>query len=167
MYFNEKIYVLYGSQTGNAEEIAKNIYKLFIEKGFNCYYLSLNESINEDSFCFIQNNDYSNVIIVCSTTGNGDAPEQANHFWRKIKKRNNPKNLLQKVKYAVLGLGDSNYDKFCNMGKNLDSRFYELGGNRFFNLHCSDEVIGHEETVEIFIQKLFTTFEFENVKLKF
>lgn len=47
-----------------------------------------------------------------------------------------------------MGLGDTNYDQFCHMGKIIDKRLMELGGNRFHPLCCADEATGLEETVE-------------------
>ena len=52
------------------------------------------------------------------------------------------------MKFAVLGLGDTNYDKFCYMGKTIDKRLEELGGVRCLALACADEATGLEETVE-------------------
>ncbi len=50
--------------------------------------------------------------------------------------------------YSVLGLGDTNYDKYCYMGKQIDKRLTELGGERVLEIHCGDEGTGMEETVE-------------------
>ncbi len=50
--------------------------------------------------------------------------------------------------FTVLALGDTNYDKFCHMGKSIDRRLTELGGKKFVELHCADEAVGLEETVE-------------------
>ena len=179
------IYLLYGSQTGNAEEISKDIYEILLEKNYKCNYSSLNKTVQNDTFNFINQNEVfheyqtmhnfpisgelimdeekeSNynifLIIICSTTGNGDAPDTANLFWRKLKNRKLPKNLLNGIKYGVLGLGDTNYDKFCAMGKNLDKRLKELGAEQIIDLHCADEAVGLEETVEQFKTKLFEVF---------
>jgi len=161
---NSLIYVLYGSQTGNAEDISKDIYEILLERKYKCNYSSLNNSIQNDTFNFIhqseidKNNNNIFLIIICSTTGNGDAPETANLFWRKLKNRKLPKNLLHGIKYGVLGLGNTNYDKFCEMGKNLDKRFTELGAEQIIELHCADEAVGLEEIVEQFKTKLFELF---------
>lgn len=52
------------------------------------------------------------VIVVCSTTGNGDPPDNAGKFWRFVKRRTQPTDLLAKLRFTVLGLGDTNYDRF-------------------------------------------------------
>ena len=85
---------------------------------------------------------------MCSTTGNGDSPDNADKYWRLIKKRSMPKDSFGDLPYCVLALGDTNYDKFCYMGKSIDKRMAELGGSRFLELHCADEATGLEEVVE-------------------
>lgn len=52
------------------------------------------------------------VVIVCSTTGNGEPPDNAGKFWRYVKRRTQPKDMLVNLHFTVLGLGDTNYDKF-------------------------------------------------------
>jgi sulfite reductase alpha subunit-like flavoprotein len=148
------IYILFGSQKGNAEEISRNLYYLLNETGHECKLASLNNTINGDSFTFINNDKNCKIIIVCSTTGNGDAPENANHFWRKLKNQKNSKSLLDGTEYAVLGLGDTNYDKFCQMGKNLDRRFNDLGSKRFLELHFADDAVGQEDVINSFIESV-------------
>lgn len=94
------------------------------------------------------------LYTVCSTTGNGDSPDNADKFWRIIKKRSIAKDTFQSSSFCVLALGDTNYDKFCYMGKSIDKRMKELGGHRFLDLHCADEATGLEEVVEEFNSKV-------------
>lgn len=56
--------------------------------------------------------------------------------------------MFEGLPYTVLALGDTNYDKFCHMGKSIDKRLSELGGVRFMDLCCVDEATGLEESVE-------------------
>lgn len=75
---------------------------------------------------------------------------------RKFKNRSVAKDTFIGAKYAVLGLGDTNYDKFCYMGKSIDKKLSELGGVRFLDLHCADESTNLEQIVESFKTKVIT-----------
>lgn len=55
-----------------------------------------------------------------------------------------------------MGLGDTNYDQFCQMGKVIDKRMSELGGKRSLPLCCADEATGLEETVEAWKTEIMT-----------
>jgi len=57
--------------------------------------------------------------------------------------------------FAVLGLGDTNYDKFCYMGKSMDTRLGEVGGRRVCKVGMADEAMGSEGTVEPWIDALY------------
>ena len=120
----EEILVLYGSQTGTAEAIANRLHKDLIEDGKSSSVLCMKE--------FERINLELPRVVVCvvSTTGAGDAPDNASKFFRFIKKRTHCKTLLMKWSFGVLGLGDTNYDHFCKAGKDLDKRLEELGGRR-------------------------------------
>mmetsp|Transcript_10155 Transcript_10155/g.16962 ORF Transcript_10155/g.16962 Transcript_10155/m.16962 type:complete len:219 (-) Transcript_10155:277-933(-) len=139
----KEIYVLYGSQTGNAESLAEDFSASLSEEGID------NKCMNLNAAKKIPLKEVATLlIIICSTTGNGDAPENAEAWWRSVKLRSAAKDLFQDVPFSVLGLGDTNYDKFCHMGKSIDKRLGELGGKRILDLHCADEGTGLEETVE-------------------
>mmetsp|Transcript_33984 Transcript_33984/g.46625 ORF Transcript_33984/g.46625 Transcript_33984/m.46625 type:complete len:759 (+) Transcript_33984:50-2326(+) len=147
----DNIFVLYGSQSGNAESIAKdmaasveNICSNF-ERNVVVRCLTLNAAKNEKLSLKGPNNF---LIIICSTTGNGDAPENSESWWRTVKLRSAPKDMFAGTPYCVLALGDTNYDKFCHMGKNIDKRLAELGGQRKLDLYCADEATNMEEIIE-------------------
>ena len=55
----------------------------------------------------------SMVIIVCSTTGEGDPPDNASRLYRRLKSKKHGADHLAHIKYTVLGLGDTNYSDFC------------------------------------------------------
>ena len=63
--------------------------------------------------------------------------------------------MFEGIQFSVLGLGDTNYDKYCYMGKSIDKRLGELGGVRALDLHCADEGTGLEETVEAWKTLIF------------
>lgn len=147
------IYILYGSQTGNAEEISSILFHKCSEAlTINVKYFTLNQFHNNVKEIERMANM---IIIVCSTTGNGDAPDNACLFWRTIKKRSNPP-LFKDVPYCVLALGDTNYDKFCYMGKSIDTRISSLGGQRILPLVCADEATNLEETADAWTDDVFT-----------
>ena len=77
-----KVYVLYGSQTGNAESIAKELSENLGRELISNELLALNKAkgrkLQDDCLLF---------LVVCSTTGNGDCPENADSWWRTVKLR--------------------------------------------------------------------------------
>ena len=97
------------------------------------------------------------IIIVTSTTGNGDAPENASRFVRYLKRKTTVDlQPFQHCAFAVLGLGDTNYDNFCETGKVVDRKLAELGGMRAKKLGMADEATGLEDVVEPWTSTVFT-----------
>ena len=89
------------------------------------------------------------ILLVTSTTGNGDAPENASRFVRYLKRKSTVEQQpFQYCAFAVLGLGDTNYDQFCETGKVVDRKMAELGGLRATKLAMADEATGLEDVVE-------------------
>ena len=60
------------------------------------------------------------VVVVCSSTGNGDAPDNADRFYRYVKRKTTPA-ILAKSHFAVCAMGDQNYELFCEVGKQFDA----------------------------------------------
>lgn len=118
-----RILVLYGSQTGTAEDMAERLGRDARRRHFTCRVDAL-DLYNIASLVHEQL-----VIFVCATTGQGDPPDNMKNFWRFIFRRNLPHNSLCRMDYAVLGLGDSSYPKFNFIAKKMHKRLLQLGAN--------------------------------------
>ena len=116
--------VLYGSATGNAKSVAEGFMTECEKRECGVEIMELNDITPADLAT------KSNVVVVCSTAGQGDFPANAETFWEAIKDESLASDLLKNVKFAVFGLGDSNYNKFCLPAKLLDERFEKLGAQR-------------------------------------
>lgn len=146
------LYILYGSATGNAEHIAKDLASRVVSSQSHPGGPSSCVCAPLDQWKKVCNNFQSGpcrLLIIASTTGNGDPPENASRFVRTLKRKTTPIDSFRNVvAYAVLGLGDTNYDQFCHTGKVLDKRLSELGATRCVPLACADEATGLEDVVE-------------------
>ncbi|MCM3044177.1 assimilatory sulfite reductase (NADPH) flavoprotein subunit [Bacillus altitudinis] len=122
---SKDVTVLYGSQTGNSEGLAKKTAQHLEEKGFQVTLSSMSD--------FKPNNlkKINNLLVIVSTHGEGDPPDNALSFHEYVHGRRAPK--LDHLSFSVLSLGDSSYEFFCQTGKEFDERFLELGGTRLFD----------------------------------
>jgi sulfite reductase (NADPH) flavoprotein alpha-component len=121
---SKEITILFGSQTGNAKSLAVKAGKKLEGKGFK-----VNVSAMSD---FKPNNlkKVENLLIVVSTQGEGDPPDNAITFHEFIHGRRAPK--LEGLCFSILALGDTSYDQYCQVGKEFDLRLEELGGTRLY-----------------------------------
>jgi sulfite reductase alpha subunit-like flavoprotein len=162
------LFIMYGSETGNAEQIAKDLaatYEMLLGNpdahtffpGVVC--CDLNQFKKHLPTWEKENTQGTKhaVVIVTSTTGNGESPENASRFIRFIKRKQTVETQpFRHVNFSVLGLGDTNYDKFCEMGKEVDKKLAVLGGTCAKPLACADEGTGLEETVEPWTASILT-----------
>jgi len=116
------IAILYGSRTGNAQIIAKDVAHAAAEQGLVPVVCAMSEVTAND---FLR---YERILIVCSTYGDGDMPDSAHQLWREMSADGAPD--LKDTNFSVLALGDTNYPTFCAAGKNWDSRLAALGATR-------------------------------------
>lgn len=147
------ILVTYGSQTGYCEGISKIIYQkihYFHNKNIKC----LND-VNIDELC---NNDIN--IILISTTGDGEFPENSRTFYKKFRK----KKKLKKFNYILCGFGSSDYNNFCHTSKCLKrylDRYECINLLEIDNINNEDD-----EEVEKNIKKIINFICSENQKRK-
>ena len=114
--------IFFGSQTGCAHEVADYIEYDAHRRGMTSVVRSLEGVTPQDvAAC------PGFVVFVVSTCGEGEVPDNMKVFWRMLRNRNLPNNLLKEKKVGVFGLGDSGYSKFNYSAKLLYRRLELLG----------------------------------------
>lgn len=119
-----RISIVFGSQTGNAQRVAEAMDARLHEAGLHTRLL------RADAYPQRELKDETHLIVVVSTQGEGDPPDDARGFTEFLLGPRAPK-TLPNLRYAVLGLGDSSYPLYCEVGKQIDARLGELGGQRW------------------------------------
>ncbi|RKN61284.1 assimilatory sulfite reductase (NADPH) flavoprotein subunit [Paenibacillus ginsengarvi] len=119
---SKEVTVLFGSQTGNCHGLAKKTSKKLEERGFQVTLSSMND-FKPNSLKKVKN-----LLILVSTHGEGDAPDNAVSFYEFLHSKRAPE--LADLRFAVLALGDTSYEFFCQTGKDFDKRLEELGAKR-------------------------------------
>ncbi|CAM4003853.1 assimilatory sulfite reductase (NADPH) flavoprotein subunit [Saccharibacillus endophyticus] len=117
-----EVTILFGSQTGNGSGLAKKLAKRLDEQHVKTEVLSMSD------FKPANLKKLENLLIIVSTHGEGDPPDNALAFHEFINSKRAPK--LDSLNYSVLALGDTSYEFFCQTGKDFDSRLAELGASR-------------------------------------
>lgn len=114
--------ILFGTQTGNAEGCAKKLAKSMKGGRF------APEVIDLADYDPSRLAEEQNVLVITSTYGDGEPPDGAADFHEWLMSDAAPR--LEGVKYAVLGLGDTEYPEFCRCAIDVDERFAALGAER-------------------------------------
>jgi sulfite reductase (NADPH) flavoprotein alpha-component len=130
--------VLFGSQTGNAERLAHELARRLRAAGHAPSLLAL------DAFEPRELTRHQVALLVVSTHGDGDPPDNAASFCEFWHSRRAPR--LQGLSFAVLALGDRSYPRFCQTGQDLDRRLGELGAERLLPATLCD--LDYEEEAE-------------------
>ncbi len=117
-----QLHILFGSQTGNAEALAQTAAKSARDQGLVPVVQALGE-VDIDVFATMRH-----VLVITSTYGEGEMPDNAQLFWQAISASTAPR--LEQMNFAVLAIGDTGYDGFCQAGKFIDMRLEQLGAKR-------------------------------------
>ncbi|MEQ5876420.1 assimilatory sulfite reductase (NADPH) flavoprotein subunit [Pseudoalteromonas sp. NFXS39] len=116
--------ILYGSQTGNAKGVATKLKEQAESRGLTVKLVNMADykptALKKEKF----------ITVVVSTYGEGEPPEDAESLHEFLTTKKAPK--LDGVKVAVIGLGDSSYEFFCQTAKDFEERFNKLGAETIF-----------------------------------
>ena len=116
-----KLTVLYGTESGNSEVLADRTVKAAKKRGFQ----AVMKNMSEISPAELEK--ASNLLVIVSTWGDGEPPETAVSFYNELMASDLS---LAQVRFSVCGLGDTAYEKFCQIGKDIDARLEGLGATR-------------------------------------
>jgi sulfite reductase (NADPH) flavoprotein alpha-component len=120
-----RLTVVYGSQTGNGKRVAERLGRAAEAAGLAVrVYASGSYPIKDLARERL-------LVVVVSTQGDGDPPDDARGFIEFLASRRAPR--LEQLAYSVLALGDSSYPKFCETGRQVDERLAGLGAKRLLD----------------------------------
>src|SRR5215472_5719891 len=117
-----RIAVLYASQSGTAEGLARRLAKELKVRG---YTPAVSTLVGYTPAALAAE---SCALILASTHGDGDAPDGVGPFYEQLCLEHFPR--MEKLRYSVFALGDKHYEHFCKFGSDLDMKLVALGANR-------------------------------------
>jgi len=141
--------ILYGSQTGNAKNVASQLKAQAESRGLTVKLVNMADykpnNLKKEKF----------ISVVVSTYGEGEPPEDAENLHEFLYSKKAPK--LDGVKVAVLGLGDSSYEFFCKTAQDFEQRFTELGAQTVFTR--ADLDVDYEDEANTWLTGALDAFE--------
>lgn len=123
------VYVLFGTESGNAQGLAKRTGEALEKAGFTASVVDMQDFEGPDL------SKLRTLLVVTSTYGNGDPPSNAEALHAYLMKKCPP---LPDLAFSVCSLGDTTYDRFANCGKEFDQKLGELGARRLTNRQDCD-----------------------------
>lgn len=125
---SNRILVLYGSQTFTAQEAAERVWRKTTALGFR----GPVQAMDDYPISHLIHEELA--VFICATTGQGDEPDNMKKFWKFLLRKNLPTNSLTRLKFGVLGFGDSSYEKFNFAAKKLHKRLMQLGASPLLDI---------------------------------
>ncbi|CAK7562686.1 MAG: NAPDH-dependent diflavin reductase [Sporothrix epigloea] len=142
---NRRILILYGSETGTAQDKAEEIVRMCQRLRFHTELEAMdNIKLND----LLQN--HALVCFVISTTGQGHFPNSSRKFWKNLRRAKLPPNCLETLRFTTFGLGDSSYHKFNWASRLLHARLLRLGAIEVFARGEADE--RHDDGIDSIYQ---------------
>ncbi|KAM0716261.1 hypothetical protein Q7P37_007706 [Cladosporium fusiforme] len=117
--------ILYGSETGNAQDVAEEVGRLAERLRFDTTVLDLDSVQLRDVL------KYTMVVFALSTTGQGEMPQNARSFWKMLLSGALKPKVLRRLRFTSFGLGDSSYPRYNVSHRMLCGRLTQLGASLF------------------------------------
>lgn len=139
---SQNLFIGFGTETGNSELLAMDAQRIASLNGIETRCACLDE-IQVDE---IKNHEY--ILIICSTWGDGEQPDNAQDLYDSMLEIDESE--LNGTHFAVLALGDTAFDLFCEAGIQWDQLLEEKGSSRFYErLDCDTD---YEEDAEEWLE---------------
>lgn len=142
----EPVTILFGSQSGNSESLARRCGQRLAALQVPHRLLDMLDCRKADL------EQASRLLVIVSTHGDGDPPERAVPLFELLASRRAPR--LTQLRFAVLALGDTSYEHFCAAGRRIDARLEELGAQRL--LACVECDVEFESPASTWIESVAT-----------
>ena len=146
------IHILYGSQTGTAQDVSYQVGNSLKRRHFevNITYM--------DNFDYMTLPTLSCVLFICSTTGQGVVPDNMKRFWQFLLRKDLPSNSLNNISISVFGLGDSGYPLYNAAARKLYQRLLQLGANILYPRGLGDDQdeLGYDQALAIWLDGLLS-----------
>lgn len=126
----QPVTIAWGSQTGNAEALAKKLCKKLSKAGMSPSLRDMADLPVADL------PGAGNLLVITSTYGEGEPPENARTLYKQLHAEDAPE--LGSVRYSVLALGDSGHEEFCKCGHDFDRQLSNLGARSLVPLVTCD-----------------------------
>ena len=144
-----KVLILYGSETGTGEQIARRL-KLSL-KVLRPFVMKLNEALEINKI--VKENNISHVIAICSTVNRGEFPHNA----AKFAETSHPTHALEGINFTICALGNSVYPNFCAAGVRLKTVFDLMGGTSFLPLKMIDGKDGSVSQIDAWVTSVIAS----------
>lgn len=150
----DSAWVLYATQTGSSQQLAEQTAKQLTTPNKAWSAINLRDWLAQYEITSL---NYTTTLFVVSTQGEGDPPDNAVAFFHKLQTWNSS---LSKLKFAVLGLGDSRYTHFCGFSHNLQQQLIHRGASVLFNVVTVDNL--NTDDIGVWHRHLAKHFELAN-----
>ncbi|KAI0295109.1 riboflavin synthase domain-like protein [Multifurca ochricompacta] len=119
--WSRELTIIYATETGNAQDYAGRVAHRCRRAHFKCRVFDV------DKYPLLELVSENVIIFVVATSGTGKEPRTMTPLWKNLLRSDLPPDFFEDLHYAVFGLGDSSYEKFCWPAKKLSRRLEFLG----------------------------------------